>query len=465
MKELSDIALEQAVLGGMMLEKDALYEGLSLLEQNDFFEQKNVEVFSCIKELDELGGAVDILTVSSKARAKGFGVDAVYITELTSRVNQTGNLSRWCYILKQLAKKRQLLLISAEITAMSKNLDSDVFLDIDKIQEKLSDLVNVSSLKKTSHIKQLADDDLKRLEEIKSGELVAGFKFGLSSFDRIQVVKRGHLVILAARPAMGKTATMLQLALNTAKQGYKCLVFSLEMTKPELYQRLIANESEINYEKVQNALMQQHEYEHYVSASNRLGNLDLFVDDTPGITPTHIRNRAREIKNRHGLDFIFVDYLQLMRYSGKTVNNRENEISMISQSLKGLAKDFDVPIIALSQLNRAVETRGGDKRPQMSDLRESGGIEQDADSIYMLYRPEYYGIKEDEEGNSTAGMLEGICVKNRGGKTGTAIQKAELHIQRISDFDELAVIEPSKEVQQYENLSLPPQTDISSNLF
>ena len=460
----NDKQLEEAVLGAMILETTALHIALPLLEEADFYQQKNKEVFNSIITLDNAHRDIDLLTVTQQAKALEYSADAFYITQLTSRVNQTGNLETWCLLLRQLSMKRKILLVSADLKRTSQDLNSDVFEDIDKYQQALSDISDVKTASKGSDLKNVMLDALEHTSKVISGEIEACFKTGLRALDAIQRWQRQEMHIIAARPGMGKTLMMLQLSLNLARFGYKVAIFSLEMGKRELGKRLSANVSQIDSLKITDGNMTDTEFMKYQNLVSQVLDLPITINDTPAISPNYLRSRCREIKNKKGLDIIFIDYLQLMKMSGEKIKNRENEISNISQSIKAISKEFDALVIPLCQLSRAVETRGGDKKPMLSDLRESGSLEQDADGVWFCYRPEYYGITEDEEGNSTKGLMQLIAAKQRNGKLGTAEMKVSLPTQSISNYDAVIDVIPSQP-HTSESYALPIQNDISSNLM
>jgi replicative DNA helicase len=247
------------------------------------------------------------------------------------------------------------------------------------------------------------------------------------------------MIVIAARPGMGKTAFVLTMCRNVAvDEGIPCAVFSLEMSSVQLVQRLIAAETEIDSDKFRKGSLEDHEYEQLHDRIGRLSKAPLFIDDTPGLNVFELRAKCRRMKQQHGIDLIVIDYLQLMQGGSLNGGNREQEISAISRSVKSIAKELDIPIIALSQLSRNVETRGGDKRPMLSDLRESGAIEQDADMVSFIYRPEYYGFTEHEDGLDTKGLSEFIIAKHRHGALGTVNMKFIARLAKFTDYNTFA---------------------------
>ena len=267
------------------------------------------------------------------------------------------------------------------------------------------------------------------------------------------------MVIIAARPAMGKTALVLTMARNAAVDFNKPVaVFSLEMSSLQLVTRLIASESELSSEKLKKGNLEDYEFQQLNDKIRKLSEAPLFIDDTPGLSVFELRAKARRLKEQHGIELLVVDYLQLMTAGGEGKGNREQEIATISRSLKGLAKELEIPVIALSQLSRAVETRGGDKRPQLSDLRESGAIEQDADMVMFIHRPEYYNITEDENGGSTLGVAELIIAKHRNGPVDSAKTR---YIGQFTKFADLDMLDQNVDYNGSSN-KLSPATDFDS---
>ena len=267
----------------------------------------------------------------------------------------------------------------------------------------------------------------------------SGVPSGLTALDRLTSGwQKSDLVIIAARPAMGKTALVLTMARNAAVDfGKAVAVFSLEMSSLQLVTRLMASESEISSEKLKKGNLEDYEFQQLNDKTSKLSEAPLFIDDTPGLSVFELRAKARRLKEQHNIELLIVDYLQLMTAGGEGKGNREQEIATISRSLKGLAKELEIPVIALSQLSRAVETRGGDKRPQLSDLRESGAIEQDADMVMFIHRPEYYNITDDGEGNSTIGVAELIIAKHRNGPVDSAKTRYIGQFTKFTDLDTL----------------------------
>lgn len=417
------IELEEAVLGALMLEKDALTEVIDILQPSSFYTHRNQLIYNAIKTLFEKSEPVDLLTVTNQLRATGeleAAGGAFYITELTSKVNSASNIEYHARVVAEMAIKRELIAVSTDIQNMAYEDTTDVFELLDKTESALFQVSESNIRKSFSSIHDVMRDAVKELEYKKEqGSGLTGVPSGLTALDRVtNGWQHSDLIIIAARPAMGKTAFVLSCIRNAAVQFNKpCAIFSLEMSSVQLVNRLISSEAEIESDKLRKGNLEEHEWAQLHHRIANLTDAGIFIDDTPGLSILELRAKCRRLKQQHDIQMVVIDYLQLMSgdSSAKKAGNREQEIASISRALKNIAKELNVPVIALSQLSRAVETRGGDKRPMLSDLRESGSIEQDADQVMFLYRPEYYGITQDEEGNSTTGVGEVIIAKNRHG--------------------------------------------------
>jgi len=315
---------------------------------------------------------------------------------------------------------------------------SDAFELLDESEKRLFEIKNSSMTKNYDTVSDLINKAIKEIENLKSDvEGLTGVPTGFTELDRMTSGwQNSDLVILAARPGMGKTAFVLSIARNAAVLANKNVaIFSLEMSSLQLVKRLIASEAELSSEKIRSGKLEEHEWQQLHTKISTIEDAGLFIDDTPALTVLDLKAKARRLKRQRGVDMIIIDYLQLMRAEegNKTAGNREQEISYISRSLKGLAKELDIPVIALAQLSRAVEQRQ-DKRPVLSDLRESGSIEQDADLVTFIYRPEYYGITQDEEGNDNTGLTEIIIKKHRNGSPGSVNLKFIKHFGKFADW-------------------------------
>jgi len=362
------------------------------------------------------------------------------LVELTNRVASAANIEYHARIITQKHIQRELIRVSTKVIKDAFEDTTDVFNLLDEAEQGLFAITQQNLSRSYESMGSLTSRALKQLEELsqkKSG--LTGVPTGFTDLDRLTSGwQPSDLIILAARPGMGKTAFTLALARNAAVDFDKPVaVFSLEMSNVQLVQRLISMEAEISGSKLRSGQLEDYEWQQLQSAIEKMSEVPIYIDDTPGINIFELRAKCRRMKMQHDIQMVVIDYLQLMSGgpdSGK--GNREQEISMISRSLKGLAKELSVPVIALSQLSRAVETRGGNKRPMLSDLRESGAIEQDADIVSFIYRPEYYSILEDEEGNSLKGVGEIIIAKHRNGALDTVKLKFIDHFAKFTNLDD-----------------------------
>lgn len=413
--------LEEAVLGAMMLEQNALTNVVDILKPEVFYKDSHQRIFKAIHKLFSESEPVDILTVTQELQKSGeletIG-GSYYISQLTSRIASAANIEFHARIVIQKFLQRELIRISNEIIKESYEDSSDVFDILDKAEKELFAISETNLRRNYSDMPSLVKDAIKQIEKSREQEgHISGIPSGFSAIDRVTAGwQKSDLVILAARPGMGKTAFVLSMARNMTVDFKKPVaVFSLEMAGVQLVMRLIASESELPAEKLKRGQLEQYEWEQLNAKLSNLTDAPLFIDDTPALSIFELRAKCRRLKAQHDIQMVVIDYLQLMSGGGDRGGNREQEISNISRSLKSLAKELEIPIIALSQLSRAVETRGGDKKPLLSDLRESGAIEQDADMVCFIYRPEYYKIMDDEQGNSTEGLAEFIIAKHRNG--------------------------------------------------
>jgi replicative DNA helicase len=417
------VELEEAVLGALMLEKDALTNVIDILKVESFYKDAHKVIFQAILDLFSESQPIDLLTVTTQLRRSGtleIAGGAFYVTELTSKVASAANIEFHARIITEQSIKRELIRISGEIQKDAFEDTTDVFELLDKMEQSLFEISEKNIRKNYSDMRSIMREAIIELEARKfQKDGLTGVPSGLTALDRVTSGwQKSDLVIIAARPAMGKTAFVLSVLRNAAVDHNRPVaIFSLEMSSVQLVNRLISSEAELDSEKIKKGSLADHEWAQLVHKTAKLSKAPLFVDDTPALSILELRAKCRKLKAQHDIQMVVVDYLQLM--SGDTKGggggNREQEIASISRALKKIAKELSIPVIALSQLSRAVETRGGDKRPQLSDLRESGAIEQDADMVMFLYRPEYYGITVDEEDRSTAGVGEVIIAKHRNG--------------------------------------------------
>nr|WP_241265076.1 replicative DNA helicase [Algoriphagus aestuariicola] len=437
------VELEEAVLGALMLEKDALTNVIDILKVESFYKDSHKVIFQAILDLFTESQPIDLLTVTTQLRKSGtleIAGGAFYVTELTSKVASAANIEYHARIITEQSIKRELIRISGEIQKDAFEDTTDVFELLDKMEQSLFEISEKNIRKNYSDMRSIMRDAIKELEEKKhQKDGLTGVPSGFTALDRVTSGwQKSDLVIIAARPAMGKTAFVLSTLRNAAVDHNRPVaIFSLEMSSVQLVNRLISSEAELDSEKIKKGSLADHEWAQLVHKTAKLSKAPLFVDDTPALSILELRAKCRKLKAQHDIQMVVIDYLQLM--SGDTKGggggNREQEIASISRALKKIAKELSIPVIALSQLSRAVETRGGDKRPQLSDLRESGAIEQDADMVMFLYRPEYYGITQDEDNNSTAGVGEVIIAKHRNGSLENVKLRFIGKYTKFSDLD------------------------------
>lgn len=417
------VDLEEVVLGAMMIDKKGVDEVIDILHPDVFYKDAHKYIYEAIFKLFESSEPVDLLTVSSQLKKEG-RLEAVggdfYLIKLTQKVASSAHIEFHARIILQKYIQRSLIKISSEIIEEAYSDSTDVFDLLDNAEAKLYE-VTQGNLKRSAETAQnLVIQAKKKIEEISNKEGLSGIPSGFDKLDKLTSGwQPSDLVIVAARPGMGKTALTLSMARNIAvNSGIPVAFFSLEMSSVQLITRLISSETGLSSEKLRTGKLEKHEWEQLNVKVKTLENAPLFIDDTPSLSIFDLRAKARRLASQHKIKLIIIDYLQLMTAGGSQKGgNREQEISTISRNLKALAKELNVPVIALSQLSRAVETRGGSKRPILSDLRESGAIEQDADIVSFIYRPEYYKIDEwdDEERTPTQGQAEFIVAKHRNG--------------------------------------------------
>ncbi|MCB0509629.1 MAG: replicative DNA helicase [Chitinophagales bacterium] len=438
--------LEEAVLGAIMLEAGALDKVVEILRVESFYVDAHSRIFRAMKSLYEENEPVDILTVNEKLKASGdleMVGGSYFIASLTNKVSSSANIEFHARIIAQKYLQRELISVSSNTLKDAYDDTIDVFDLLDRAEANLFELTETNMKKNTERVgsvllQELEEIDQRRLRAVE-GDVLTGVGSGFVELDRLTAGwQKSDLIILAARPGMGKTAFTLALARNASVDLDKPVaVFSLEMSSNQLVSRLISMETEIDSDKLRKGTLLEREWKHLTKNIDNLQKAPLFVDDTPAIGIFELRAKCRRLKAKHDIQMIIIDYLQLMTGSsdGKGGGNREQEISQISRALKGIAKELGVPIIALSQLSRAVETRGGAKRPMLSDLRESGAIEQDADMVIFLYRPEYYNITEDEDGQDCRGIAEVIIAKNRHGALKTIKIRFVANFAKFVDLD------------------------------
>lgn len=435
------LELEEAVLGALMLEKDALSSIADILKPEVFYKDAHRLIYEGILYLFNDSQPVDLLTVTNQLRKDGTleAVGGAYaVTALTTKVNSAANVEYHARIIIEMAIKRELIRVAGEIQREAFEDTTDVFDLLDKTEGSLFEISEQNIRKNYQDMRTIMTEALSELEaRQKHTDGLTGVPSGFSELDRVTSGwQPSDLIIIAARPGMGKTAFVVSAMRNAAVDfGKPVAIFSLEMSSVQLVNRLISAESELESEKIKKGNLADYEWQQLLHKTEKISKSPIFIDDTPALTILELRAKCRRLKSQHDVQLIIIDYLQLMSADSRSGGNREQEIASISRALKGLAKELNVPVIALSQLSRAVETRGGDKRPQLSDLRESGSIEQDADMVMFLYRPEYYGLNEDAEGMPTTGMGEVIIAKHRNGSLDNVKLKFIGKFTKFTDMD------------------------------
>jgi replicative DNA helicase len=437
------VELEEAVLGAMMIDKKGIDDVIDVLSSDAFYDQKHQEIYAAIYELFQNSEPIDLLTVSNLLKKNGkleFVGGDFSLIRLTQKVASSAHIEFHARIILQKYIQRKLISISSEIIENAYDESSDVFELLDDAEAKLFE-VTQGNLKKSSEAAgSLVKQALKKIQEIGNSEGMSGLETGFTKLDALTSGwQSSDLVIIAARPGMGKTAFVISMAKNMAIDfGHGVAVFSLEMSSVQLITRMISSETGLTSEKLRKGNLEAHEWEQLNVKVKKLSDAPIFIDDTPSLSVFDLRAKARRLVSQHNVKILVIDYLQLMTAGGKAGGNREQEISMISRNLKALAKELEVPVIALSQLSRAVETRGGSKRPLLSDLRESGAIEQDADIVSFIFRPEYYGMTEwdDDEHSPCEGQGEFIVAKHRNGGLDNIRLKFTGHLAKFSDLEE-----------------------------
>lgn len=463
------VELEEVVLGAMMLEKDALANVIEILKPEVFYKESHQHIFTAISHLFNASQPVDILTVTNELKTMArldVAGGPYYIAQLTSKVASSANIEYHSRILLQKFIQRELIRISGEISTEAFEDTTDVFELLDKAERNLFDVSETNLRRKYSDMQDILKEAIVEIEKAKEASKsndysTIGVATGYTELDRLTAGwQKSDLIILAGRPSMGKTAFVLSMARNAAiDHNVPVAIFSLEMSAIQLVLRLISMETELPSDRLRRGNLEDYEWQQLNSRIKKLEDAHIFIDDTPALPVFELRAKARRLVAQHGIQLIIIDYLQLMTGSVETKGMREQEISGISRALKGLAKELSIPVIALSQLSREVEKRPGSKKPILSDLRESGAIEQDADLVLFIYRPEYYKIDEFEDNTPTAGLAEIIVAKHRNGQTGEVKLRFQKHIGRFSDYEVFKDIEEPV-MQPNEEFYEPVQTKI-----
>ncbi len=472
------VDFEEVVLGALMLEPEAYPQVGDILTERAFYKEAHVKIYEAIVALASKDDPVDLLTVTQELKKKGHLEQVggpVYLSHLTSGVASAAHIEYHARIIQQKFLQRELIRASSEIQRDAYNDELDVKELLDKAESNIFKITETNMKSDATSISPVIQEALKKLEKAsKQTGTITGHTSGFQGIDKITSGwQPSDLVIIAARPAMGKTAFVLSMTRNMAvDHKIGVAVFSLEMANVQLVNRLIVTETEIPAEKIKTGRLEDYEWEQLHHKIKNLEDAPIYLDDTPGLSIFELRSKCRRLKERYDINMIIIDYLQLMTAQGMNPGSRQEEVSMISRNRKGLAKELDVPVIALSQLNRGVESRQGyeGKRPQLSDLRESGAIEQDADMVIMIHRPEYYGMTEDNEGNSLIGMAEIIIAKHRNGATATVPLRFKKELARFMDpesdnqnymqsFQNEAVTMSSKINEPASDPGFPPMDD------
>ncbi len=435
------VDMEEAVLGAIMLEKEAVITVLDILKPDSFYKDAHRKIFKAISDLSLRDYSVDLYTVTEELRAhqelESIG-GPVYLTQLTSKVVSAANVEYHARIVAQKYIQRELIRVATEIQTRSFDDTYDVTELLDYSENELFQIAEGNIKREVSPVSAVIKEAIREIEEAgKREDALVGTPSGFTRLDRLTSGwQKSELIIIAARPSMGKTAFALSMARNMAiDHGKKVAIFSCEMSSIQLANRLIIAETDIPGDKIRNGRLTEDEWKHLDNRIKKLVQAPIFIDDTPAISIFELRAKCRRLMAQHKLDVVIVDYLQLM--SGPdNAGSREQEVSNISRSLKSIAKELNVPIIALSQLNRSVEMRGGSKRPLLSDLRESGAIEQDADMVVFIHRQEKFGIIAFDDGSSTKGIAEIILAKNRNGPVDDVRLRFREEKAQFVDIDE-----------------------------
>lgn len=442
------VEFEEAVLGALLIDNSAINQVIDILSPDSFYKEEHQLIFKTVKELFGDSQPVDILTVANLMRKNG-DLAAIggeyYLVELSQKVSSSAHSEFHARIIVQKHIQREMIRVASKIITNAFDETTDVFDLLDQAEQDLFEVAHGNVVKNYESAHDLIKEAISKIEEISNQEGLSGVPSGFSKVDRVTSGwQPSDLIILAARPGMGKTAFVLSMARNiSVDHGKAVAVFSLEMSSVQLITRLISSETGLSSEKLRKGNLDDHEWQQLLTKVKNLEKAPLFIDDTPAISVFDLRAKCRRLVAQHNVGMVIIDYLQLMTAGGgKGGGNREQEISTISRSLKSIAKELNVPVIALSQLSRAVETRGGDKRPLLSDLRESGAIEQDADIVCFIYRPEYYDITEWPDGSPSEGQAEFIIAKHRNGGLDNVRLRFQGHMAKFSDLEEDEGLEP-----------------------
>jgi len=433
------VELEQAILGALMLNREALPTVMEILKPQSFYLEAHQTIYAACLKLFSASEPVDLLTLAESLRKSG-DLENIggghYLVELSNRVASAANIEYHARIVQQKWVGRQLIELSTQTIKAAYEDTEDVFSTLDTHEKGLLDISQGNSSRKARKAGDVGIDSVKRIERARKSDGLTGVPTGFTALDRFTGGwQNGDFVIVAARPGMGKTAFVVQMLLGAAKEfGRPVALFSLEMPDIQIMDRVISLETRIDLHDLRRGTLNDRQMDEVYRVGANF-TAPLYIDEAPGLTLYEVRARARRLKMQHGAQMIVIDYLQLMSGENGKGGNREQEIAGIARGLKSLAKELDIPVIALSQLSRAVEVRGGSKRPQLSDLRESGAIEQDSDAVVFIYRPEYYKITEDENGNDISDLAEFIFAKHRNGPVDVVNLKFDKTCARFHEGD------------------------------
>jgi replicative DNA helicase len=415
-----NLEAERACLGSMLLDREAIETAIDFLKEDDFYSAQHRVIFNAVLDLYNRSTPVDIVTITELLKSKGDLDKAggvVNISSLLDEVPTSANIEYYAKIVEQKSLLRKLITAAYSVVAIGYDTETDAFEIIDEAERLIFDVTERNVARGYYSMNEIIKDSITAIERLyHRGDAYTGLPSGFKEFDDLTSgFQRSELIIIAARPAVGKTAFALNIAQNIGiRQKKNVAIFSLEMSKEALVQRMLCSEARIDSQRLRKGFLETEKWAPLTTAAGKLADAHIFIDETPGITEMQLRAKARRIQSRHGLDIIVIDYLQLMSTLKRRNEGRTQEITEISRSLKALARELNIPVLALSQLSRAVESRGKDKRPILSDLRESGAIEQDADMVVFLYRDELYNPNTPD-----INIAEVIIQKQRNGPTGS----------------------------------------------
>lgn len=463
------LEVEKGLIGALLTFSDAYGRVNDVLTPNCFYHKHHQFIYQAMQELASNNQPIDIMMVM-EALKKGKRLEAIggfnTLMELSNMATSSVNLEEHADIIYNKFLARELIKISTDIEELAFGEETDIKTVLEEAEGKIFEINQRRVKKEVTKVGDVMPEAINKITTASQSK--SGYTGLCTSFTKLDDMTNGWqpstLNIIAARPAMGKTAFVLSMAKNMAiDYGYPVAIFSLEMSNLELVNRLVINASEIEGEKIKSGKLSAGEWEDLYSKTQCLNNAPIYIDDTANISVSELTTKARRLKSEHDIQCIIIDYLQLMNASGMNYGSREQEVSIISRSLKGLAKELNIPVIALSQLNRGVESRE-EKRPQLSDLRESGAIEQDADMVVFIHRPEYYKIMEDGNGNSNEGVAEIIIAKHRSGSVGDVRLRFTKELIKFSNLNEVAYSKKSSDFPAAPAATAQPFQEFNSSM-